>query len=210
MFILQSRDYPPSGALGRALSNIQKLAEQIICCAEDMEYLPDDSDLMRIPTDLLPKTSLELDLLLHNDKDVQTEISTFADKNGFIIDFGQLYLGPDIIWLQNGTWSVTENQTCFLIVLKRPESKGADVVYSTPVQEPPSYGIIERPIGHGPYVQSSFQCQVGDVIILEGGERLRIRKEGDVEPRSVCFLATLHQLRLKDHTNSQRMRDEDQ
>ncbi|KAL7928820.1 hypothetical protein V8C35DRAFT_222385 [Trichoderma chlorosporum] len=201
MLILQSGNYDPSGGLGRALSNIQKLAQQVVCCAEDMQNLP-DLDLMRIPTHLLPKSSLELDLLLHNNEDVQNEISTFADRNGFTIDFGQLYLGPDIIWLQDGIWSAKESQTCFLIVLKRPKSKDVEVVNSTALQNPLSYGTIERPIGQGSYVQSTFQCQVGDVIILEGGERLRVRKEGHVETHSVCLLATLHQLRWKNHKNS--------
>lgn len=71
MLILQLANLDdPSGGLGRALSNIRELAEQVICYADDMEYVADGSDLMKVPANLLPRASTELDLLLHNNEDV--------------------------------------------------------------------------------------------------------------------------------------------
>jgi hypothetical protein len=67
-----------------------------------------------------------------------------------------------------------------------------------PREEPPSEGIIDRPIAENQFVQSTFRCQVGDIIILEGGERLRSREAGDVDPHDLCLLATLHTTRQKD------------
>ncbi|KAL7928118.1 hypothetical protein V8C35DRAFT_318870 [Trichoderma chlorosporum] len=200
MLILQSSSVGLSGDVSRALGNIQGLAQQVICYVEDMEYVPGRLDLMKIPPSLLPKTCMDLDHLLHENKDIQDFLNAFANQNNFTIEVGRLYLGPDIIWLRGGDILAKENHISFLTVLQRPKSKGAEV-HQTSVQEPPSSGIIERPIGEECYVHSSFRCQVGDVIILEGGERLRLRMEADIEPRSVCLLAILHQIQWKDRTD---------
>lgn len=69
MRVLQSTSTDPSGVLGTALSNIRKLAEQVICYSEDMVNAPYRSDLKRLPAALPVSLSLE-SLLPHSHKDV--------------------------------------------------------------------------------------------------------------------------------------------
>jgi hypothetical protein len=71
-----------------------------------------------------------------------------------------------------------------------------------PQEEAPSQGVIDRPIAENQFVQTTFECQVGDIIILEGGERLRSR-EGNVSPRDLCLLATVHSTRRKYQTTQE-------
>lgn len=122
-----------------------------------------------------------------------------------------------ILWLRGGAISAKEEQISIFVVLPRPKSRasGQDRFgesaqsqepqsvasqESVSSQESPSVGVIERSIGPGQFVSSSFRCQVGDVIVLEGGGRLWLRKKGDIEPRDICLLALLYRVELKDQT----------
>lgn len=64
MLIFQPTGNSLSGALSKALSNIQELAEQVMCYSEDIEYADGRSNLIT-----LPKLSQQLDLL-HKHKDM--------------------------------------------------------------------------------------------------------------------------------------------
>ena len=86
----------------------------------------------------------------------------------------------------------------FFTVLRRPKHRQVEPEGYMSQQEPPSEGVIDRPIAENQFVQSTFKCQVGDIIILEGGERLRSREERDVNPHDLCLLATLHSTRRKE------------
>ncbi|KAL7940741.1 hypothetical protein V8C42DRAFT_336647 [Trichoderma barbatum] len=201
MLILQSTSADPSRGLGAAFGNIQELAEQVICYSEDMEYTPNRADLMRLPATLLPSPCLSLGTLLYNNKDMQDILCTLADQKGLVIEFYRNYLRPQVIWLQGGAILSQEDRISSLIILPRPKSRDVDPVAtdSAQVQEPLSRGLIERPIAEGQFVQSSFQCRVGDIIILEGGERLQVHTEANVEPRGVCFLTILFQVQRNHH-----------
>ncbi|KAL7932165.1 hypothetical protein V8C35DRAFT_307545 [Trichoderma chlorosporum] len=193
MRIFQSTSADPSRGLGAAVGNIQELAEQVICYSEDMEYLPNRSDLMRLPAALLPSPALQLGLLPCNNKDMQDSLRALADRNGFSIELNQDYLGPQIIWLQGGGILTKDDRLAFYVILPRPKSKDVnlEVLESTLVQEPLSKGRIYRPVDQGQFVQTAFQCQVGDIIILERGEKLWIPREGNIEHHGVCLLSTL-------------------
>lgn len=60
------------------LGGIQKLAEQIICYPEDMQYVDGRPDLMRLPINLLPKPYLELELLLYEDENIVCMLFTIT------------------------------------------------------------------------------------------------------------------------------------
>lgn len=49
-----------------------------------------------------------------------------------------------------------------------------------------------------PFVESLFECQVGDVVILKGAEQLLVRpqQEGDTGPRDICMTLILFQISL--------------
>ncbi|KAL7918193.1 hypothetical protein ACQKWADRAFT_304746 [Trichoderma austrokoningii] len=108
MLILQLSNVGLSGGLRSALGNIQRLAQQVICYVEDMENVPGRPGLLSHPRSLLPKTCTDLDHLLHENKDIQDFLNTFANQNNFTIEVNQLSLGPGIIWLQGGYISALE------------------------------------------------------------------------------------------------------
>ncbi|KAL6695132.1 hypothetical protein J3F84DRAFT_376183 [Trichoderma pleuroticola] len=179
MLIIQSTSANLSGA---TISNIQALAEQVICYSKDMEYMPDRSDLLRLPATLLPSASLQLAFLPRTNQHMQDFLYTLANQKGFTIESNQSYLEPQLLWLQSGGISTREDRLTFTVILPRPRGVNDE----TP--EPLSKGFIERPIGQGQFVRSSFQCRVGDIIILEGGERIWVPREDNIEPCGVCLL----------------------
>lgn len=125
-------------------------------------------------------------------------IYKMADEKDLNIEFEQRYAGPQIIWIREGGVSAKIGRISFFIVLHRPKHREVETEGYMPREEPPSEGIIDRPIAEDQFVQSTFTCQVGDIIILEGGERLRSREESDGNPHDLCLLATLHSTRRKE------------
>lgn len=121
---------------------------------------------------------------------------------GSSIEFKQSCTSTSIIWLREGSITARESRISSFIVLQRPKSRsGGDIdIHDTPIWEPLYRGTIERPIGPGQYVRSSFGCRAGDIIILEAGERLSTREEPDLGPRNVCFLAIVHQVQSEGAT----------
>lgn len=131
------------------------------------------------------------------------------NAKGFNIIFSKAALKRGLLWLRGGAISAKEEQISIFVILSRPKSRGEFAQSQEPQsvasqeamasQEPPSICVIERPISPGQFVSSSLRCQVGDVIILEGGERLWLRKRGgDIEPRrDICLLALLYQIEAK-------------
>jgi hypothetical protein len=92
------------------------------------------------------------------------------------------------MWLQSGSFRTKENQICFCMIIQRPKSKDAGIEG----QEPASRCTIKRPVAPEQFVSSNFQCQVGDIIILEKGEELWI--DDKIELRGICFVGTLYEI----------------
>jgi hypothetical protein len=108
-----------------------------------------------------------------------------------MINLENRFSGPSIIWIQSGGVFNKKDQLSFFVILRRPIRHG-EATASKAREEPPSECIIERPIAENHFVESSFKCQVGDIFVLEGGERLRTREGGDIDCCDLCMIATLH------------------
>lgn len=106
------------------------------------------------------------------------------------------FFDPTIIWIQGGAISTRNDRLSFFTVLRRPKHGSFEGIQMGMAQEElPAEGIIDRPIAENQFVQSSFKCQVGDIIVLEGGERIRVRNDGGSYGRDFCVLATLNRIR---------------
>lgn len=211
MLILKTTENSHSPALCEVLSDIQKLACHVSCYCEDMVYVPERSDLLRLPKSLLPDAAQRLDNLLHDNAIMvraqymlpdsrstkltrikkQSVLSRSAEDRGLVINLENRFSGPQIIWLQSGGVFNKKNRLSFFVLLQRPirhTEAGANKAW----EEPSSECIIERPIADNRFVESSFQFQVGDIIVLEGEERLRTRDQGEIDNCDLCMMSTLH------------------
>ena len=119
----------------------------------------------------------------------------WAENRGFRIE--KIVGRPQIVWLKDDGVSAGKDRVSIFIVVPRPKPRGNGGSDETPtaLQEPPSKGVIKSPMGAAgpPFTHSLFECQVGDIIILEGGEQLLVRpqREGYTGPRDVCMLLVL-------------------
>lgn len=134
----------------------------------------------------------------------------WAEARGFRI--GKIIQpGPRIIWLQGDGVATREDRISISIIIQRPKARGnggsdeaAEVTRETSAarQEPTSKGVVRSPMvaAGPPFVESPFECQVGDVVILEGAEQLLVRaqQEGDTGPRDICMVLVLYQTILKE------------
>lgn len=94
------------------------------------------------------------------------------------------------MWLQNGSFRTKEHQICFCMIIQRPKSKDASTEEG---QEPASKCSIRRPVAREQFVISNFQCEAGDIIILEKGEGLWV--DGSIDRHGVCFVGTLYEIK---------------
>lgn len=117
-------------------------------------------------------------------------LDTLANEKGFIInEQKQTLRGPQVVWLQNGEILAVEDRVCFAIVLQRPNNRiinREEEIKEAEAQEWTTKCTIKRPIAPKQYVDSVVQCQVGDIIILEGDEELQL--DSSTQPHGICFL----------------------
>jgi hypothetical protein len=90
------------------------------------------------------------------------------------------------------------------ITKERQETAGTDeeiitgttTTGTTPagLQEPPFKVVIKSPVSGPVFAESPVECEVGDVVVLEGGEQLRVRADERAAsaPSDVCLLCALH------------------
>lgn len=181
------------------MKSIQALAMQVVCYSADMETAGRE-DLLRLPIPRLPKPARELsDLFRH--ETMETFLSVWAQKRGFRIDHS-VYHGPQIVWLQSGGLSARVDRISIFVVLQAPKSGGSEVdcvtgavdgeAFAAP-QSPSPKVFIRSPIGGSLFVKSTLDCQVGDIVVLEGGETILMRpKEDATGGEGICMLSTLH------------------
>jgi hypothetical protein len=88
-----------------------------------------------------------------------------------------------------------------LIVVPRPkrsdgvEKKDVEGTPGTTAEEQPlSTGTIKSPIGSPILIDSPFECQVGDIIIIEEGEQILVKEttgpQGNL--KVFCVLCAVH------------------
>ena len=81
------------------------------------------------------------------------------------------------------------------IFIPRPKSDGAEGLEGvSETTAKLSTGMIRIPICDRSYVESPFECQVGDIIILEEGEQMLVRRmiESHGNPKDFCVLCAVH------------------
>lgn len=213
MLILKTTDKSHSPGLCEILSDIQKLACHVSCYCEDMAYVPERSDLLRLPKSLLPDPAQRLHKLLHDNVIMvracaqyilpdnrsykltrikkKSVLSRWAKDRGIVMNLENRFSGPQIIWLQSGGVFNKKDRLSFFVLLQRP-IRHTEATANRAREEPPSECIIERPIADNRFVESSLQLQVGDIIVLEGEERLRTRDQGEIDHCDLCMISTLH------------------
>jgi hypothetical protein len=89
-----------------------------------------------------------------------------------------------------------------LIVVPRPkrsdgvEKKDVEGISGTTTtgQEPLSTGTIKSPIGGPILIDSPFECQVGNIIIIEEGEQILVKETTGPQgnPKDFCVLYAVH------------------
>lgn len=112
----------------------------------------------------------------------------WAAERLFTIELDQRLIGPQVLWVQGKSGiSAPEDGVFFFLVIRQPKSRDADPAdESIPRQEHPSKALIKSPVWDN-LVERRIQCQVGDIIVLEGGEAFMLCEEG-----GVCLVGTLY------------------
>ncbi|KAK3385775.1 hypothetical protein B0H63DRAFT_473576 [Podospora didyma] len=179
-----------------SVSGIQKLAKQVLCYVEDMECVGERDNLLRLPIPPIPEPVQMLNKALH--EKMARPIFKWATERGFEIE-REISHGPTVLWLQGGGITCPSDMVSILVFVQRPTPKhsGGAVVEVTgggeglaARQEPPFMGEVRTPITDPLFCSSMFECQVGDILLLEGGEKLVARR--GIEPCDVCMFCVMH------------------
>lgn len=129
----------------------------------------------------------------------------WAERRSFSID-SPILQGPQILSLQDGGMSVEDHTISICTVIPRPKRResvfnNSDSARSNAAsnstllrEELPAKGAIRSPIAKSQFVTSLFECQVGDIVILEEGEIILVQdaEKGDTVGRDICMLTALH------------------
>lgn len=200
MYILRYTDDNLDADTRSTLRDIYELAKKTTCHSEDMEYADGRADLMRLPVSLLPQPARDIDRLFH--EKMGAFVYNWADEKGFRLK-GQRHHRPQIVWLQGGGLSTGHDLVSISMIIPRPKPRSPHQgeqlaianVNVTEREEISCTGVIKSPIGGSLFVESRFACCVGDVILLEGGEKLLVSLPVDSDigaRRDICILVTSH------------------
>ncbi|KAK3312471.1 hypothetical protein B0H66DRAFT_570691 [Apodospora peruviana] len=170
---------------------IRRLAESIACYTEDMESVK-DTDILRLQILSQPHPAQELNLGFH--KVMENTLYKWAKGKGFGIN-PDIYNG-NIFWLRGQGMRISEGKVVILIFVRRPRPREGEGAQGTaPViavrEEPPFKGIILSPTAGGGTTKSCFECQVGEMIFLQSGEQVLLRKDVEKD-RDICFYCIAH------------------
>ncbi|KAF5693969.1 hypothetical protein FGLOB1_14305 [Fusarium globosum] len=171
----------------------ERSAGQVSCYFKDLET--ERQGLLKLPVSLMPKEALNL--LNRFYKTYDEGVKDWARERNFNIE-RYPYLGPQILLLQSGDIQLSDDRVSVVIFIPRPkviqEKEGIAAAGEEVSTKPPSIGLqetsfrisVQSPIGGPVFAASPTEFEVGDIAILEGGERLSGR--GD----DVCMLCALH------------------
>ncbi|KPA38943.1 hypothetical protein FLAG1_08212 [Fusarium langsethiae] len=183
------------------------LAGQVSCCSKDLDT--QRPGLLKLPVPLMSQKALTLLTLFY--KTYNEKVNDWAGERGFTIE-KPVFLGPQILLLQSGDVRIQHDRISIVIFIPIPkaieeneEIVATDEAMTTKTSSArplePHYRISIQSLVTGPvFAESSVECEVGDVLVLEGGEQLSLR--GD----DVCMLCTLH----RTNTAGAGMKDNDQ
>ncbi|KAK3938100.1 hypothetical protein QBC46DRAFT_390946 [Diplogelasinospora grovesii] len=105
------------------MDDIRRLAEQVVCCVEDMEYVEERNDLLRQPVPPVPQPIGSLTKLFYEKTAVL--MYKWAEKRGFRIK-RFIYYGPQIVWLQGDGLLARKDRISIFIVVRLPRSRDSD------------------------------------------------------------------------------------
>lgn len=113
-----------------------------------------------------------------------SEVIKWARSRGLQVE-KRVHRGPQILWLEaRRRLPGLENRLYILIAVPKPEPEefGPGVA----LQVPQRNFSIKRPVAEGYSVDSSIELEVGDILVLEGGEQLCTKDSG------ICMIAIVH------------------
>lgn len=123
-------------------------------------------------------------------------ICRWAQKKGVCIKHTT---EPRIICLQGGGVAAGRDRISVLIVLPKPRTTDQSAEASAEKRSahgPLFHGTMKSPaaVGGPHFVESRFDCQVGDIIILEAEEQILVDSEGrgDLRDHNISMLGILH------------------
>jgi len=128
------------------------------------------------------------------------KVTGWVRSRGLLVE-KKVYLGPQILWLKAGSLPVVGNRIMVLIVVPRPEEPEPGTASGAWEPQGPEEGKaepdttllgrrptvkIKSPYGGPLFAEPSIEWEVGDIIVLEGGEDL-YPTTGDI-----CMLSIVH------------------
>ncbi|KAK3371660.1 hypothetical protein B0T24DRAFT_629988 [Lasiosphaeria ovina] len=173
----------------RIMAHVRELAEQVICRPEEMQYAGERSNLLTLPISVLPLSARALGKGLY--EEMGKPLGKWSEDKEFCIEPTPCH-GPTLLWLQGGGVACPDDMVAILVFVHRPRprsDRGAPEGISVP-EESPLMGIIKSSIGGPIVIPSRFECQVGDIIILEAKEQLFVTE--CVGPRDICMFSVMH------------------
>lgn len=178
-----------------SLSSIQMLAEQILCYRVDFYCAGGRSNLRLLSRSAIPQECQSLADLFDNEH-MALILRGLADDSGIHIHLEKLFK-PSIMWLVAGGVTNQNDRLAIFTILRRPKPGSPENIdentVSLPDPEPPCIGIVDRPVHEAQRMESSFTCHVGDIIVLEAGEGMRVKasKQANIEDHDICVLSTI-------------------
>ncbi|KAK3349521.1 hypothetical protein B0T25DRAFT_548335 [Lasiosphaeria hispida] len=180
----------------RVTREIRKRAEEVVCHVEDMVFAKGRTNLLQLPHLALARSAQPLNIEVHNN--MAKTLFTWASEKGFTIERNMLKC--NILWLQGGVIECDPDRVVLLIFVRRPRRRDDGGVIEDAQGTTAGITVSEEPLSRGflksPTAESSFECQVGDMIVLEEGEQISVRREASVKegtgPRDFCMFCIAH------------------
>jgi len=118
----------------------------------------------------------------------------WASGKGFTIE--KKIFSCNIIWLQGGSIECDSGKVVALIFVRRPQRRDDGGVIENAQGSTTEITVSEEPLSTGSLksgtADSPFECQVGDMIFLQEGEQISVRK--DAAPRDFCMYCIVRRI----------------
>ncbi|KAF6517595.1 hypothetical protein HZS61_003156 [Fusarium oxysporum f. sp. conglutinans] len=173
---------------------LREHATQIKYSSEDMIEEPKARAGLLLPRNLHPATAQKFVKFFYNS--YQEKIYNWAREEGLQIT-KDVFRGPEIILLKvNGTLYVRKDRVLLSIVIPKPsEHQFADEEehgYRGPAAKTSLVSQAEASNSDSSLRLTLTGLDIGDVIILEAGERLLVDGGSNSKAQSICLVSTTH------------------